>query len=153
MYPLWLGGKSKAASIVTYLSIQSQGCTRVYGEPRDTISRLGFACCKVLARHRWQTEGVIMPQETSDANEANEKELKNTMVVRRRAAQVGERWRVWKVNSIPNAKTNASKLTTTTFVFMGWAWNTESASFRNFKSVRLMSSETLIVRRARMALR
>ena len=107
--------------------------------------------CTLLIMHQWTNRrGHNAPGNKSDANE---KEPENTMVVWRRAAQVGERWQVWKVNSIPNAKRNASKIRTTTLVFMGWTWNTESASFQNFKSVRLMSSGTMKVRRARMALR
>ena len=41
-----------------------------------------------------------------DANESNQLEAENTMVVRRTAAQVGRRWQVWKINSIPNTETN-----------------------------------------------
>ena len=65
----------------------------------------------------------------TDANEVKEREPENIMAVRRRAAQVGERREEWKVNSVPNAKTNASKLAKNIMVVMGWASNTESASF------------------------
>ena len=42
-----------------------------------------------------------------DANEANQLEAQNTMVVQGTAAQVGRIRQVWKINSIPNTKTNA----------------------------------------------
>ena len=75
------------------------------------------------------------------------------MVVLRRAAQVVGRRQVWKINISSNAKTNASKLAIPSLVVVGWASNTECASFSNFKSTRSRSTGTMKERRARMEVR
>lgn len=74
-----------------------------------------------IERKAWKTNksGRNTSGNNNDASEANEREPENNMVVRRRAAQLGERLQVWKVNSILNAKRNASKLGKATMVVMG----------------------------------
>ena len=86
-------------------------------------SLFGHARCQQRAWHRWHREGVAMHlmQESQW-----EREFENTMRVQRRAAE-----EEWKVKSIPNAKTNASKLATATLMVMEWAWNAEFGLFWN----------------------
>ena len=96
--------------------------------------------------------GLHVSGNKCEANEASERKPENTMVVLKTAAQVGERWKEWKVGSIPNDKANTNKPAIATKVVMGWARNTEFDSFWNFKLMRLVSKGSMKLRRARIAL-
>ena len=77
-----------------------------------------------------------------DPNEASKREPENTMVVRRRAAGVGEREANYssKVNSSPNDKANSSKAAITILVVMGWAsnkWKNEGKKGENGHGILL----------------